>query len=365
MQRRNGRAAAAVLLCLGTGACAAPVPGEHPSPGGGMAWVAQASRTTASLRGLSVVDARVAWASGTGGTYLRTTDGGATWRADTVPGATGLDFRDVQAFDASNAYLLSAGEGRQSRIYRTRDGGRSWALQFTNPGPEGFFDGMAFRDPAHGIAYSDPVGGRFLVIATGDGGATWTPVPPAGIPPALPGEAAFAASGTGIAISGDTVWFATGGGAQARVFRSTDGGRTWTVVPVPFAAGNPAAGIFSLAFRDARYGVAVGGDYQHPAADSGNVAVTRDGGVTWTATRGTRPRGYRSGAAWVPGTNPRLVVAVGTSGSDYSADGGESWTPIDTVGFNAVASAGPGATWAVGAGGRIAKLRIGGTQQRP
>ncbi|MBV9774674.1 MAG: hypothetical protein JO040_12025 [Gemmatimonadetes bacterium] len=330
-----------------------------------MTWTAQASGTTASLRGLSVVDARVAWASGTGGTWLRTTDGGAIWQTDTVPGATALDFRDVQAFDASTAYLLSAGEGTQSRIYRTMDGGRHWTLQFTNPGPQGFFDGMAFRDRAHGIAYSDPVDGRFLLVATADGGATWTPVPPAGIPPALAGEAAFAASGTGIALSGDTVWFATGGGARARVFRSTDRGSTWTVVPVSFAAGSAAAGIFSLAFRDARDGVAVGGDYQHPAADSGNVALTRDGGMTWTPIRGARPRGYRSGAAWVPGASPALVVAVGTSGSDYSVDGGESWMPIDTVGFNSVASAGPGATWAVGERGRVAKLAVGRAARAP
>lgn len=360
MQRWNGRAAAVALLCLGAGACAVPVPQGQTAPAAGMGWTVQASGTTAGLRGLSVVDDRVAWASGTGGTFLRTVDGGATWRADTVPGATGLDFRDVQAFDASTAVLMSAGEGRQSRIYRTTDGGRSWTLRFTVPGPQGFLDGMAFADRRHGIAYSDPVDGRFLVLATADGGESWTPVSPAALPPALPGEAAFAASGTGIVARGDTVWFATGGGARARVFRSVDRGRAWSVVPVPFAAGSAASGIFSLAFRDARVGVAVGGDYQHPAADSGNVAVTHDGGATWTPTRGPRPRGYRSGAAWVPGSGGRLLVAVGTTGSDYSADGGESWTPIDTVGFNAVAGAGPGATWAVGERGKVAKLRVGG-----
>ncbi|HEX2092997.1 MAG TPA: hypothetical protein VHG28_11365, partial [Longimicrobiaceae bacterium] len=200
--------------------------------------------------------------------------------------------------------------------------------------------------------------GRFLVLTTRDG-ATWSPVPPESLPPALPGEAAFAASGTGIAVRGDRVWFGTGGAAQARVFRSEDRGRTWTVVPTPLAAGSAGAGIFSLTFWDDRNGVAVGGDYTKPGESAGNAARTEDGGRIWRPIRGAPPRGYRSGVAYVPGTTPLLLVAVGTSGSDYSVDGGESWTPIDTVGYNAVAAAGPDAVWAVGPGGRIAKLRIG------
>ena len=253
-------------------------------------WVPQTSPTKASLRGISAVSARVAWASGTGGTFLRTVDGGATWRADTIPGAAGLDFRDVHAVDGSTAYLMSAGEGGQSRIYRTTNGGRSWTLQFTNPHPKGFFDGMAFRDAERGIAYSDPVDGRFLVITTSDGGRSWTELPRESFPPALPGEAAFAASGTGIAVRGDTVWFGTGGGAVARVFRSTDRGRTWTVVPTPLMAGKASAGVFSVAFVDARNGMAVGGDYASPAAVEGNVARTTDGGVPGGGSAG-RPRG--------------------------------------------------------------------------
>src|SRR5919109_5373606 len=145
----------------------------------------QTSRTTARLRGVSAVDAKVAWASGSNGTYLKTVDGGATWQAATVPGAESLDFRDVEAFDASTAYLISIGEGEKSRIYKTTDGGRDWKLQFTNHNPKAFFDAMAFWDADRGIALSDPVDGRFLIIRTSDGGATWKEIDPAGIPPAL------------------------------------------------------------------------------------------------------------------------------------------------------------------------------------
>lgn len=352
------RAPWALSVCLALAACASPAPGGRVDPAAGMAWEPHAVPTTAGLRGLSVAGPRVAWASGTGGTFLVTLDGGATWRVDSVAGAAELDFRDVHAADGRTAWLMSIGEGPRSRIYRTGDGGQSWALRYTVPGPEGFLDGMAFRSPTSGLAYSDPVEGRFLVLATEDG-AAWAPVAPEGLPPALPGEAGFAASGTGIAVRGDRAWFGTGGGAQARVFRSEDRGRTWTAAPTPLAAGSPGAGVFSLAFWDDRNGVAVGGDYTKPDESAGNVARTEDGGRTWRPVRGAPPRGYRSGVAVVPGTRPLLLVAVGTSGSDYSLDGGESWTPIDTVGYNAVAAAGPDAVWAVGPGGKVARLRIG------
>ena len=334
-------------------ACAS---GPGRATGEGARWLPQMTGTTASLRGLSVVGGGVVWASGSGGTYLRTTDGGVTWDTGNVPGASDLDFRDVDAVDATTAYLLSAGPGDASRIYKTTDGGRSWALQYINPHPQAFFDGIAFWDPLHGIAYSDPVDGRFLVVTTRDGGANWMPVPADAIPPALPGEAGFAASGTGIVVQGNgDVWFGTGGGPVARVFRSADRGRTWQVSTTPLAAGE-AAGVFGLAFRDARHGVAVGGAYTRPGDTRGNVAVTIDGGATWAPIPGTPPAGYRSGTAYQRGTRDPVLIAVGTSGSDLSADGGRSWIPMDSVGFHTVAFGPDGSGWAAGAGGRVARF---------
>jgi len=189
----------------------------------------QKSNTTENLRGISVLANGVAWASGTHGSYLRTTDGGNSWQPAQVPGADALDFRDVEAFSADLAYLLSAGPGEQSRIYKTTDAGKTWALQFTNKNPNGFFDCMAFWDSDHGIAVGDPVADnsgtlRFELIFTVDGGKTWSPLPPDSTPPAIDGEGAFAASGTCITIQGTAnVWFATGG-KVARVFRSTNAG---------------------------------------------------------------------------------------------------------------------------------------------
>jgi photosystem II stability/assembly factor-like uncharacterized protein len=323
-------------------------------------WTTQASGTKARLRGLSVVGDEVAWASGIDGTFLRTTDGGKTWKAGTVPGADSLDFRDVQAVDDKTAYLLSIGEGEQSRIYKTTDAGTAWARSYVNQDRKGFLDALALWDAEHGLALGDPVDGRFVILTTDDGGRTWGAIPPEGMSPALSGEGAFAASGTCLTVQGDrNAWFATGGAKAARVFRSTNRGRTWTAHETSVLAGTPSSGVFSLAFHDAEHGIAVGGDYKEPQRAGNVAALTSDGGRTWTLPKGRQPGGYRSAVAYVPGRQGRTLVAVGPTGSDVSVDGGENWRPSGTSGFHAVGFAGPTAGWAVGDDGLVAKFNGG------
>ncbi len=320
-------------------------------------WTVQVSGTKARLRGLSVVSGEVAWAGGTGGTFLRTIDGGKTWQAGTVPGASSLDFRDVHATGDKTALMLSIGPGEQSRIYETTDGGTTWATICVNRDPKGFLDALAFWDTEHGLAFGDPVGGRFLLLRTEDRGKSWKPSPIDGMPPALPGEGAFAASGTCLVVGKENhAWFATGGAKVARVFRSTDRGRTWTVHETPVMAGTSSSGIFSLAFHDADHGIAVGGNYREPNRAGSLVALTSDGGRTWKRPGGRPPGGYRSAVAYIPGTQGRTLVAVGPTGLDVSVDGGESWRPMGTTGFNSVGFAGPAAGWAVGEDGLVARF---------
>ncbi len=315
----------------------------------------QSSGVTVRLRGVSAVNRRVAWASGDKGTYARTTDGGRTWSAGVVSGAEGLDFRDVDAFDANTAYLLAIGEGERSRIYKTVDGGRHWTLPFQNRRAKAFYDCMAFWTRARGLAISDPVEGRFLVVTTDDGGRTWKEQNAEAMPSALAGEGAFAASGTCVAVGGKSdAWFGTGGPEGARVFRSHDGGRSWEVSKTPLATGK-AAGVFSLTFWGA--GAIVGGDYTLEKEAAGNAATSDDGGEGWLGVVERRPAGYRSCVARVAGTRGPLLIAVGPSGSDYSTDGGRTWTPLGTEGFHALSVARGGeAAWAVGEQGRIARL---------
>jgi photosystem II stability/assembly factor-like uncharacterized protein len=317
-------------------------------------WVIQPTGASARLRGISAVDANVAWASGTGGTVLLTFDGGETWNRRVVPGAENLDFRDIEAFDKTTAYALSIGDGKLSRIYKTSDGGATWALQHTNPDPKGFLDALAFWDANHGIALGDPVGGRFVILTTDDGGKIWTRLAPDQMPAALPAEGAFAASGTCLVVQENAnVWFGTGAG---RVFRSTDRGRNWTVHQTPIRAGTGSAGIFSLAFWDAGHGVAVGGDYKEPNRTAELCALTSDGGRTWRVPRGSKPTGYRSAVIRVPGSPGPTLLAVGPSGSDQSTDGGENWTKLSGDGFHAVAFSTSTTGWAVGEHGRIARF---------
>jgi photosystem II stability/assembly factor-like uncharacterized protein len=280
-----------LLLLVASAALAQSAPQTYPA------------YTTEALRGVSAVSRQIAWASGTHGTYLRTTDG-RTWIPAQVPGAESLDFRAVVAFSADEAFLMSAGPGEQSRIYHTADRGRHWQLQFTNPNPKGFFDSMAFWDPTHGIVLGDPIPDetskesgklKFELLMTNDG-QTWTQIPPSQLPPAIEGEGAFAASNTCLAILDPNIWFATGGRA-ARVFHSPDRGRTWQVFDTPILHGPDSAGIFSIAFRDPLHGVIAGGDYKHPDQDGPNLAFTNDSGKTWTLSKIT-PQSYYSAVAY-------------------------------------------------------------------
>lgn len=331
-------------------------------------WTLQRSGVTARLRGISAVTDRVVWASGSGNTVLRTLNGGQTWQKlkVTANSNTPLDFRDIDAIDASTAYVLSIGNGPASRIYKTTDGGRTWTLQFKSDNPKEFWDAMSFWDAANGIVLGDSLNGQFCIMTTSNGGRTWTRVPAAVLPPALENEGAFAASGTNIAVwENDHAWIATGAGAKARVLRTEDRGRTWKISETPLMAG-PSAGIFSIAFRDAQHGVIVGGDYRKEEEAIDNLAVTSDGGATWTLVKGLS--GFRSVVAYVPvmsAGQTQPLIASGPSGTDYSIDDGRTWMRLDGPGFDTLSFGrltGRGRHqsmvrgWAAGAKGSIARL---------
>ena len=317
-------------------------------------WTMQSSGGNARLRGVSAVTEKVAWASGSGNTILRTEDAGATWTKLTNPTTDRLDFRDIDAVGERVAYVLSIGNGSLSRIYKTMDAGVTWTLQFANADAEAFFDAMAFWDADHGIAVSDTVKGAFVIITTEDGGKTWSRVPAEKLPPALPNEGAFAASGTNVAVFGTShVWFGTGAAARARVLRSTDRGRTWQIAETPLAAGQ-SSGIYSVAFRDPLHGVIVGGDYAKEQEAVDNAAVTRDGGKTWSLVKGLR--GFRSVVAHVPGSKSSFI-AIGPRGSDLSSDDGRTWSALPEPGFDTFSFArGKTVGWGSGARGMIGRL---------
>ncbi|KAI4935929.1 hypothetical protein J4E85_001256 [Alternaria conjuncta] len=311
----------------------------HPKPTKPLSWTLTPTNSTQQFRGLSPVDEKVLWVSGTSGTILRTSNSGRTW-VDVSPqfvseNASDFQFRDIQAFSKKNAVALSIGEGNLSRIYKTDNG-------------EG-----------HGVAMSDPVDGKFRLLETWDGGAHWSIVSNKTMPPALDGEFGFAASGTCIEAAAGRWYIASGGVDPGRIFYTTSDSVShgWQVANSSISGG-AAAGVFSVRFRDTRHGIAVGGDYEQPTASNNTASWSNDGGVSWRKAD-SFPRGYRSGVSWVPGRR-QTAVAVGTSGSDVTIDGGRNWVPIGNGTFDAVECVESDVCWASGSGGRVAKLDLRG-----
>jgi photosystem II stability/assembly factor-like uncharacterized protein len=340
-------AALAVLTCAGPTQA-----GEDRVPH----WELKDSGTTdVRFRGLAAVSRNTAWLAGSKGTVLRTTDGGASWRNVSPSGAAGLEFRDVEAFDARRAVVLAIGEGEASRVYRTEDGGATWTESFRNTDARAFYDCMTFFDRRHGLALSDPVDGKFRILSTSDGGRSWKVLPDTGMPAALDGEFGFAASGQCLVAAGPKdVWLATGGGAHARVLHSTDRGRTWTAADTPIPAGDPARGVFALAFRDRAHGLAVGGDYRPDQASPQAAARTSDGGRSWQPAA-QPPPAYRSGAAWLPYSRS-AALAVGPTGTDLTTDAGRTWRTVDSGSYDTVDCTPDLGCWAAGEKGRVARL---------
>lgn len=319
-----------LVLAIGCGARPVPAPAPAPSEApASLAWAPIETGTTESFRGLALPAPDVIWASGTHGTWARSTDGGANVEIGVVPGAETLDFRSLHAWSATRAIVLSAGD--PGRAFVTDDGGAHWSETLTRAGEDVFFDSLVF-DGEEGVALGDPLpatdGSRFVVLRTHDGGQHWEDLVG---PSAEPGEAAFAASNACIALLAPGRWIVAAGGAAPRTFFTDDDGAHWSSAAIA-APGSASAGIFALAFRDAAIGYAVGGDYAAPTA-SGLFARTADGGAHWEL--GAAPPGYRSSIA-VDGD--RLVV-VGTSGSDVSVDEGAHWTSFDARALNVVRAA--------------------------
>lgn len=318
----------------------------------------QTSGVQATLQAVSPVNDSVVWVGGHAGVILRTLDGGRTWTRIAAPAGDSLQFRDVHAVSRETAYVLSAGPGERSRIYQTNDGGTTWQLQFFNRDSSAFYDCFDFWDALHGIAVSDAVAGRLVLIATTNG-TTWAPVAGNAIPAAGPGEGAFAASGTCLITRRPRyVWIGTGAGGAGKVYRSADAGATWLVLVLPLERGSPSSGVVSLAFRDSLTGVALGGDVSAADAFRDNVARTTDGGRAWTP--GGRPPfpGAVYGSAYAPGMTPPALVAVGPKGAAVSRDDGETWTALSSQGYWAAGFTGQGRGWMVGPSGRITRVQF-------
>jgi photosystem II stability/assembly factor-like uncharacterized protein len=337
----------------------------------------QNSGTMQGLIAVSPVDSRVVWASGRGGTFLRTLDGGKHWKSGVVPGAEALEFRDVQGVSDKVAYLLSIGDNTTDfRIYKTIDGGASWTMEFQNQLAGAFYDCFAFWTPRRGIAHSDSVNGVFPGLRTLDG-KHWRSIS-ANMPPALPGEASFASSGTCVATQGFfNAWIATGGAPTARILATRDGGRNWNAYDTPLVS-SPSAGAFTVAFRDPWHGIVGGGDLDPADPNNAATAVSKDGGKTWELTSKPPVTGAIFGLAYAEGrhddrhgfpfgdhhdrdANHAVVITANAGGAAWTPDEGATWFSLpDVTGFWAVAFADSNSGWLVGVNGTILKISFPG-----
>ena len=312
------------------------------------------SRVESTFRGLSVVNQKVVWVSGTGGTVLRTIDGGKNWENISVPNMEKIDFRDVEGFNKNIAIVM--GIASPARFYKTTNGGQNWKLVHFDDREGVFFDGMSFWNKNDGIAFSDPVDGQHLLIRTTDGSDTWHEIPKEGFPHKLNPEFGFAASGTGIPVQGrKTVWLGMGG-VKSRVFKSEDGGMNWSVAETPVVHGGQSTGIYSVAFKNKKVGISVGGDYTNQSIKN-TMAYTNDGGATWHLPE-KQTHQYRECVAHYRG---KIFFAVGPSGFDMTTDNGKNWHPhywevnnLTAVAFAKRSNVG----FAVGKGGQIYKIKV-------
>lgn len=325
-----------------------------------LSWQSQQSGSDASLRGLWIVDQHVAWASGSGGTVLKTVDG-ETWRKVSVPGADQLDFRDIYAYDDQTAVIVNAGQ--PAVFYRTENGGKDWSKVYQHPHEKSFFDAIVAIDDNRLLAMSDPVDDRILLVESLDQGKTWKELPASRRPPKLDGEAGFAASGSNMIVDPRTqfVYLALGGhepdqeAAESRILVSRDHAKTWQVLKVPMKR-NPSSGIFSMTCLPSGACVAVGGNYLDPEDRSGHIALSTSENSSLFQVPENGTQGYRSGVTFTAVGDKIALIAVGPDGSDFSWDAGMNWKPLSDQGFHAVKSAADGTVWASGADGRIAKL---------
>jgi photosystem II stability/assembly factor-like uncharacterized protein len=318
-------------------------------------WSVKDTTSEASLRGLASIDRSIAWVCGSGGAILQTRDGGSTWQMRSIPEMDQVEFRSIHAWDADRAVVATAGQ--PANIYKTIDGGLKWTTVYSSDAAEAFFDGLHFWDQDNGIAFSDPIDGRLLIVTSQDAGHSWTAIDKTDSPQVDTLEAGFAASNSSLAVTSSRLaWIGLGGGTQnaSRVVRSEDRGKTWRSHPVAPIQHGPSSGIFSVAFQNDNSGVAVGGNYQLPEQDTSNIAITDDSGVTWRTTSGTRPGGYRSCVVY-DSMGQRWITA-GPSGCDFSRDR-ETWTTLSDIGFHAMHVAQDGTVWACGSKGRVAILQ--------
>ena len=312
--------------------------------------------STISFRGIYTVSDSEVWITGSNNSVFRTINNGNSWNKIVINDSLTLDFRDVHVNNRGEIFIMSSGPSRKSRIYCSTNRGIAWDTKYVNPYKDGFLNSIAFWNDSTGIAVGDPVKNRIFILLTKDGGISWHESEISAIPPALPGEIGFAASGTSIAVFRDSLaWIGTGG-SQARIYYSTDIGNSWNVVNTPILHGGETTGIYSVQFLDEYTGYIAGGDYNAPESTDSTLGFTKDGGQSWKLI-GNQQVPFQSAIGKIQ-SKYEYFISTGTAGTYYSKDG-INWELLTDLGFNCLSTSPTGkAIWLAGSNGRVAQIIV-------
>ncbi len=299
-----------------------------------------------------MVNDNVVWASGSGGSVARSTDGGNTFTWMKVPGYEKSDFRDIEAFDANTAIIM--GITKPAVILKTTDGGQNWKKVFEDTTTGAFFDAMDFSKDKFGILAGDPINSKLFIAQTKDAGEHWEVMSPEKTKTgfsAKDGEAFFASSGTNIKLMdyGYNHFVMASGGKASRLFHGK------LIDSLPIMQGKESTGANSIDVYQNTKAVVVGGDFAKDTI-SNNNCVLFDLDMRSSATfriPQTPPHGYRSCVIYLDKTH---LLTCGTSGIDISKDGGMNWELISKESFHVCQKAKNGKAVFLAGNGRIAKL---------
>jgi len=306
--------------------------------------IINANSIHSSLRGLSVVNNNLLWVSGSNGMVGRSLDAGKTWKWMKVKGYEKTEFRDIEAFDENTAVIMGVAE--PAYILRTADGGKTWNLVYENYTKGIFLDAMEFWNQQSGIIIGDPINGRFVIIRTFDGGKTWKNIPEHNNPVADSGEACFASSGTNIRKLNKSESVFVSGGLTSHFFIRDK------KILLPLLQGKESTGANSIAIKNEKTMVVVGGDFLQKDSVKGNCAFTNDGGNTWHLPA-TSPSGYRSCVEYL---SKRKWITCGLNGVDITSDDGMNWQKISDESFNVCRKAKKGNAVYFAGNGQIGRL---------
>lgn len=303
-----------------------------------------------TIRALQVINDSTLWFAGSNGYWGNTQDNGVTWftkqlKIDSIV----PEFRSISVTDNGAIFLVSI--LKPAAIFKSTNRGNSWKIVYQDTDTNAFFDAIEFWDSQNGILLGDAINGCFHVAITNDGGETWNRVNCDNLPVALDGENPFAASNTNISLSGNSGWFATGGTNKSRVYHTPDFGKSWQVFNTPIIAGETMTGIYSIHFSNNTTGLVAGGNWEHVSDTNANLALTYDGGLTWTKI--DNPIGFMSCAQFLPNSTSEIMALQGrarggNSKMAYSNDTGKTWQVFPNENYLSIQFANRNKAWISG-----------------